>query len=86
MAAYYPQSSESLLNIAGVGQVKLEKYGDAFLEVIKTYCEKHKLKERTRRNRQSPSPAGEGLRVRAKSADAHASWLKNSTTAQTFKN
>jgi ATP-dependent DNA helicase RecQ len=55
MAAYYPQSSKSLLNIAGVGQAKLENYGDAFLEVIKTYCEKHELAE-------SSSPAGRGAR------------------------
>jgi ATP-dependent DNA helicase RecQ len=46
MAAYYPQTAESLLNISGVGQVKLRQYGDAFLEVIKLYCEKHGLKER----------------------------------------
>jgi ATP-dependent DNA helicase RecQ len=46
MAAYYPQSNESLLKVSGVGQVKLRQYGDAFLEVIKLYCEKHGLKER----------------------------------------
>jgi len=50
MAAYLPQSSESLLSIAGVGQVKLEKYGDVFLEVIKVYCEKHGLKESPRKS------------------------------------
>ncbi|MEP6895809.1 MAG: DNA helicase RecQ, partial [Chloroflexota bacterium] len=33
MAAYYPQSLESLLNISGVGQAKLEKYGTTFLGV-----------------------------------------------------
>ncbi len=36
MAAYYPQSVASLLNISGVGQVKLRQYGEAFLDVIKT--------------------------------------------------
>ena len=46
MAAYYPQSAESLLIISGVGQVKLRQYGDVFLEVIKTYCEKHGLAEK----------------------------------------
>ncbi len=46
MAAYYPQSAESLLNISGVGQVKARQYGEAFLEVIQTYCEKHGLKEK----------------------------------------
>ena len=55
MAAYYPQSSKSLLNIAGVGQMKLEKYGEAFLGVIKSYCKKHGLAE-------SPSPSGRGVR------------------------
>ena len=45
MAAYYPQSMTSLLNISGVGQVKSRQYGDTFLEVINVYCEKHGLKE-----------------------------------------
>lgn len=46
MAAYYPQSRESLLKISGVGQVKLSQYGEAFLNVIKEYCVKHGLEER----------------------------------------
>ena len=45
MAAYYPRSASSLLKISGVGQVKLRQYGEAFLEVIGSYCEKHRLKE-----------------------------------------
>jgi ATP-dependent DNA helicase RecQ len=45
MATYYPQSIPSLLNISGVGQVKLRQYGEAFVEVIRAYCEKHGLKE-----------------------------------------
>ena len=46
MAAYYPQARASFLNISGVGQVKADRYGQAFLEMIKTYCEKHGLQER----------------------------------------
>jgi ATP-dependent DNA helicase RecQ len=46
MAAYYPQSAASLLNISGVGQVKLRQYGDPFLDVIRAYSEKHGLKEK----------------------------------------
>lgn len=46
MAAYYPQSVSSLLKIAGVGQAKLRQYGETFLEVIKSYCERHGLKEK----------------------------------------
>jgi ATP-dependent DNA helicase RecQ len=45
MAAYYPQSVSSLLKISGVGQVKLRQFGEAFLEVICAYCEKHGLNE-----------------------------------------
>ncbi len=45
MSAYYPQSIQSMLNISGVGQVKSRQYGDSFLEIIKSYCEKHGLKE-----------------------------------------
>jgi ATP-dependent DNA helicase RecQ len=46
MAAYYPQSHESLVNISGVGQVKARQYGNSFLAVIKAYCEQHGLKEK----------------------------------------
>jgi ATP-dependent DNA helicase RecQ len=48
MAAYYPQSMTSLLKISGVGQVKLRQYGETFLEVIRTYCEKHELQENSK--------------------------------------
>ncbi len=46
MAAYYPQSPDSLLNISGVGQVKMRQYGDVFLGVIKGYCKKNGLAEK----------------------------------------
>ncbi|MDR1099051.1 MAG: HRDC domain-containing protein, partial [Treponema sp.] len=32
-----PQSPEQFLNVAGVGAVKLEKYGDAFLGIIRDF-------------------------------------------------
>ncbi|MBI2332398.1 MAG: DNA helicase RecQ [Chloroflexi bacterium] len=46
MAAYFPQSQENLLAISGVGQVKARQYGDAFLTVVKEYCERHDLTEK----------------------------------------
>ena len=49
MAAYYPQSRESLLEISGIGHVKLEKFGDMFLAVITPYCQQHNLPERDRK-------------------------------------
>jgi len=46
MAAYFPQARESLLNISGVGKVKYERYGAAFLAIIKEYCKANKIEER----------------------------------------
>ncbi len=46
MAAYYPQSLDSLLAISGVGQAKLSQYGEAFLGVIQAFCKKHGLVEK----------------------------------------
>ena len=46
MAAYYPQSAESLLTISGVGQVKMRQYGEIFLGVIKKFSETHRLDEK----------------------------------------
>jgi ATP-dependent DNA helicase RecQ len=55
MAAYYPQSMASLLNISGVGQVKSRQYGEAFLDVIRTYCENHGLQEHQKEQRREKS-------------------------------
>ena len=55
MAAYYPQSTISLLNISGVGQVKSRQYGKAFLEIIRAYCEKHGLKEQPKESTREKS-------------------------------
>lgn len=38
MATYYPGKLNDLANISGVGEVKLKKYGDAFLKSIREYC------------------------------------------------
>ncbi|MFZ2360200.1 MAG: DNA helicase RecQ [Anaerolineae bacterium] len=48
MATYCPQSPERLLDMDGVGQVKLERYGDAFLAVLRAYCAAHGLAERSK--------------------------------------
>ena len=46
MSAYFPQGRESLLNISGVGKVKYERYGAAFLAIIKEYCKSNKIDEK----------------------------------------
>ena len=58
MAAYYPQSAESLLNISGVGRVKQRQYGDAFLGEIKSFCAEHGLTEKSKRASRDKSDRG----------------------------
>lgn len=41
MAVYLPQTQEALLQVHGVGNAKLEKYGDLFLALIVDYCKDH---------------------------------------------
>ncbi|MBN2549589.1 MAG: DNA helicase RecQ [Anaerolineales bacterium] len=51
MAAYFPQSMNSLEQINGIGQVKLAHYGQAFLDVLLPYCQERKLVDRARLDR-----------------------------------
>lgn len=46
MAAYFPQSRDSLSRIHGVGSVKLDQYGDEFLVVITEYAQARNLTDR----------------------------------------
>ncbi len=46
MATYYPQTETHFLAMNGVGQVKLERYGQAFLTLLRTFCEERGLSER----------------------------------------
>jgi len=43
MASYLPQTKTEFRNISGVGEHKLETYGDAFIKAIKAYCEQHNI-------------------------------------------
>jgi ATP-dependent DNA helicase RecQ len=52
MAAYYPVTMESMLNISGIGQVKADRYGTVFLSLILDYCQEHQLLG----NQKSPQP------------------------------
>ncbi|MEP7038860.1 MAG: RQC domain-containing protein, partial [Acidobacteriota bacterium] len=68
MATYLPENENEMLKISGVGDVKMEKYGAEFLEIILEYCEinnlesrinlktpKHEPKKRTKRNAKGES-------------------------------
>lgn len=46
LAAYFPQNKEGLEKISGFGEVKIEKYGKAFLEVIVSHCEENQLESK----------------------------------------
>ncbi len=53
MAAYHPQSLSTIKHIHGVGSVKSERFGEAFLKLIMTYCKDHGLEEVPKRNSSS---------------------------------
>ena len=46
MAVFFPQTKERLLEMHGIGLVKLEKYGLIFLKIIQEYCRSHQIEER----------------------------------------
>lgn len=43
MAKFYPNNSEQMLSISGVGLNKLEKYGTSFIEEIQKYVEENNI-------------------------------------------
>jgi ATP-dependent DNA helicase RecQ len=45
MALYYPRTRDSLSAIYGIGTRKLEKYADAFLDIIREHCRIHQIPE-----------------------------------------
>lgn len=46
LATYLPHGRDELRQISGLGDVKIEKYGQAFQEAITTYCRLQKLSSR----------------------------------------
>jgi ATP-dependent DNA helicase RecQ len=65
MAIFYPQSRESFGQMSGVGAVKLERYGEAFLEVIGAYCRGKGLAERPKQQAEArPARVPSGGRPR----------------------
>jgi len=62
MAAFFPQTRESLLDIHGVGELKSEKYGAVFVKIIKEYCHTHNIESRPRRTRTQISGNDRSLR------------------------
>ena len=45
MAIHFPQTEEEFMQIQHVTPAKAEKYADAFLPIIRAYCEEHEITE-----------------------------------------
>ncbi len=48
IATFFPQSSEALQQIHGMGIIKFGKYGQIFLDIICAYCQEQKISEHPR--------------------------------------
>lgn len=46
LSTYLPQTIDEMRKISGIGDLKLQKYGADFLEVIKDYCDRNNLESR----------------------------------------
>jgi len=65
MATFFPQSSDSLLDIHGVGAVKCKKFGVLFQDIISRFCRENQIDERPKKFRKS-SPGRTAKTSRAK--------------------
>ena len=59
MAIYYPQSTQRLATLYGVGAAKLQKYADEFLPIIRAYCAEQGVQEKRK-----PVTSGSGAKRR----------------------
>lgn len=69
MSHYFPHSEQSLLKIHGVGQAKLEKYGEIFLAIITTYCDSHNKSEVNNSKQVSASKKAPDSKLTAKTLE-----------------
>jgi ATP-dependent DNA helicase RecQ len=56
MAYYFPHSQGSLLRIHGIGQAKLDKYGEHYLALINDFCQKNDIQEVSNTQSASKTP------------------------------
>jgi ATP-dependent DNA helicase RecQ len=55
LATYLPQEMTDLLRISGFGEIKLSRYGEAFLKVIVRYCAERNLPSRVHQKKDKKS-------------------------------
>jgi hypothetical protein len=73
LVQYLPQSIESLKLISGFGEVKIQKYGLQFIEIIQRYCLENNLQSKTQKKPDQIQKA-EGLKT-SKANSKEASFL-----------
>ncbi len=79
MAAYRPQNLYTLKQIHGVGSVKSERFGDAFLKEIARYCKEHKLDESPNRGFSNPESQREINEKKPRFVDVSKEFIKGSS-------
>ena len=75
MAAYYPQSNQRFATLYGVGALKLEKYADSFLGIIRTYCAERGIEEK----RRPAAPGSGGGNGRSRRQEVVEMWNEGSS-------
>ena len=69
MASYYPQSREDMIRISGIGDTKMERYGERFIALITEYCTVRQIEPKRKpgaakkvsRQKKTPGPGGTHL-------------------------
>lgn len=46
MSVFYPGTRNDMMMLHGVGQVKYEKYGEVFIDIISVYCRENNIENR----------------------------------------
>jgi ATP-dependent DNA helicase RecQ len=82
LATYFPHSAASFGHMHGVGDVKLAKYADEFLPIVRRHCQENGVSERPKAGGQTTS------RKRARSiltrTDQIAAWYNNGESVATI--
>lgn len=79
LASYLPLDERELLQISGFGDAKLERYGEAFLDVLRSYAIEHNLQSRI--GEKAPKKA---KRERSLNKESSSSQVNSITYQQTL--
>jgi ATP-dependent DNA helicase RecQ len=79
MATFLPHSTQAFAGLHGVGQVKIERYAEPFLALIRAYCTTHNLAERPKLQAEAPAPTRS---AGARTVEIAQAFLEGATFAQ----